>query len=204
MRRSRLRRRKNRRAERRNGEPSGVSRRVVSTPGGLRRSARLDGASSSVPRVNLSHPAARVPSVFDLRPMTVADVPDALALWDGMPGLSLFPSDSVEGIGRYLERNPGLSVVLRVGGRLVGAALAGHDGRRGFLHHVAVAPDYRRRGLGRAMVEWCVGRLADAGVGRCLILVNAGNEEAKAFWRRIGWDDRPVQVMARTMDAGKA
>jgi N-acetylglutamate synthase len=151
--------------------------------------------------VNLSRTdPPRATSVFDLRPMTVADIPDALALWDGMPGLSLFPSDSVEGITGYLDRNPGLSVVLRVGGRLVGAALAGHDGRRGFLHHVAVAPDYRRRGLGRAMVEWCLGRLVAAGIGRCLIFVNAGNEDAKAFWRRVGWDDRPVEVMGITMD----
>ena len=137
--------------------------------------------------------------VFDLRPMTAEDIPDALTLWSGMPGLSLFPCDSREGLSRYLKRNPGLSVVARRDGRLVGAALAGHDGRRGFLHHVAVTPDFRRRGVGRAMVEWCVNAVAAEGIGRCLILVNAGNDEAKDFWRHIGWIDRPnVQVMAIT------
>jgi len=138
-------------------------------------------------------------SVFDLRPMTEEDIPDALALWSGMSGLSLFPCDSRDGLSRYLKRNPGLSVVARKEGRLVGAALAGHDGRRGFLHHVAVAPDFRRRGVGRAMVDWCVKVVTAEGIGRCLILVNAGNEEAKDFWRHIGWIDRPnVQVMAIT------
>jgi len=131
--------------------------------------------------------------------MTDADIPDALALWAGMPGLSLFPCDSTDGLSRYLKRNPGLSVVARKGNQLVGAALAGHDGRRGFLHHVAVAPDYRRRGVGRAMVEWCVKAVTAEGIGRCLILVNDGNDEAAAFWRHIGWLDRPnVHVMSIT------
>ena len=72
--------------------------------------------------------------------MTVADIPDALALWDGMKGISLFPSDSVAGITRYLKRNPNLSVIAHSNGKLVGACMAGHDGRRGYLHHVAVVP----------------------------------------------------------------
>jgi ribosomal protein S18 acetylase RimI-like enzyme len=143
--------------------------------------------------------------VFDLRPMTAADVPDALALWSGMTGISLFPSDSIEGITRYLRRNPGLSVVARLDGRLVGAALAGHDSRRGYLHHVAVAPDLRFRGLGRAMVEWCLAALTAEGIGRCHIFVNADNEEGKKFWRRIGWDERPnVHVMSFTTDPKRA
>jgi len=143
--------------------------------------------------------------VLDLRPMTATDIPDALALWSGMPGLSMFPCDSPDGLSRYIKRNPGLSVVARNNGRLVGAALAGHDGRRGFLHHVAVATDYRRRGVGRAMVEWCVKAVTAEGIGRCLILVNEGNNEAKEFWRHIGWIDRPnVQVMSITPDPERA
>jgi ribosomal protein S18 acetylase RimI-like enzyme len=144
-------------------------------------------------------------TVFDLRPMTDADIPDALALWAGIPGLSLFPCDSPGGLSRYLNRNPGLSVVARANGQVVGAALAGHDARRGFLHHVAVVPACRRRGLGRTMVEWCLKALTAEGIGRSLILVNAGNEEAKAFWRHIGWEDRPnVHLMAVTTDPEKA
>ena len=139
--------------------------------------------------------------MFDLRPMTVADLPACLALWDGMPGLSLFPAtDSTTGLTRYLTRNPGLSVVALYEGRLVGAALAGHDARRGYLHHVAVAEEHRRKGLGRAMVEWCLRALTAEGLGRCLIFVNPGNDEGKGFWRHIGWEERSVQVMAVTTD----
>ena len=139
--------------------------------------------------------------MFDLRPMTVADLPACLALWDGMPGISLFPAtDSHDGLKRYLARNPGLSVVALFDGQLVGAALAGHDARRGYLHHVAVAAEHRRKGLGRALVEWCLRALTNEGIGRCLIFVNAGNDEGKGFWRHIGWEERSVQVMAVTTD----
>src|SRR5258708_4530002 len=58
--------------------------------------------------------------------MTVADLPACLALWTGMPGITLFPAtDSPEGLARYLNRNPGLSVVAPWNGKLAGAALEG-------------------------------------------------------------------------------
>lgn len=144
--------------------------------------------------------------MFDLHPMTFADIPDALALWAGMPGITLFPStDSPDGLSRYLMRNPGLSVVIRVDGCLIGAALAGHDARRGYLHHVAVAPDFRRRGLGRKMVEWCLAALTAEGIGRCHIFINADNQEGKGFWKHVGWEERPsVHVMSLTTNPERA
>ena len=138
--------------------------------------------------------------MFDLRSMTVADLPACLALWTGMPGITLFPAtDSPDGLKRYLTRNPGLSVVAHLNGRLVGAALAGHDARRGYLHHVAVAEEHRRKGLGRTMVEWCLRALKAEGIGRSHIFVDAGNDEGKEFWRHVGWEERRgVHVMSVT------
>ena len=142
--------------------------------------------------------------MLELRPMTVADIPDALSMWNDMPGISLFPSDSVEGITRYLERNPNLSVVARLDGQLVGASMAGHDGRRGYLHHVAVVPGLRLRGIGRAMVDWCLEEFKKVGLGRCHILVNADNEEGLHFWKHLGWDVRTqVHLMSFTIDANR-
>jgi putative acetyltransferase len=144
--------------------------------------------------------------LFDLRPMTVADLPACLALWDRMPGITLFPTtDSSAGLKRYLARNPGLSVVAFKGDQLVGACLAGHDARRGYLHHAAVVAEHRRRGLGRTMVEWCLRALGNEGIGRCHIFVDAGNDEGKEFWRHVGWEERlSVHVMSVTTDPAKA
>lgn len=143
--------------------------------------------------------------VFDLRPMTVADIPDTLQLWRGMKGITLFASDSVEGITDYLTRNAGLSVVAHLDSELVGACMAGHDGRRGYLHHVAVVPNCRLRGIGRAMVKWCLDKLTAEGIGRCHILVDVDNIEGLEFWKRLGWEVRPqVHLMSFTTNPERA
>lgn len=143
--------------------------------------------------------------MIDFRPMTAADIADALTLWNGMPGVTLRDADAPDALSRYLARNPGFSVGARAGGRLVGVSLAGHDGRRGYLHHVAVAADHRRRGLGRALVERCLAALVAEGIGKCHIFVNADNEEGKMFWRKIGWSERAgLHLMSITLGSETA
>ncbi len=93
--------------------------------------------------------AAMNDSDVQYAPMTVADYEAVSALWRVTPGLGLGASDAREPIGRYLERNPGSSFVARIAGEVVGAVLCGHDGRRGYLHHLAVAVRCRGRGVGR-------------------------------------------------------
>jgi ribosomal protein S18 acetylase RimI-like enzyme len=93
-------------------------------------------------------------------------------------------------IGRYLARNPGLSFVARDAGQLVGAVLTGTDGRRGYLQHLAVAPSHRGQGLGRALAERAVTALRAGGIRKCHIMVRRENAQARAFWTRLGWNER--------------
>lgn len=84
---------------------------------------------------------------------TRADIESALALWRASEGLGLNESDTPDALTVFLARNPALSAVaIAADGRLVGAVLCGHDGRRGTLHHLAVAPDWRGRGIARRLV----------------------------------------------------
>jgi ribosomal protein S18 acetylase RimI-like enzyme len=119
--------------------------------------------------------------------MALADYPAAAALWSEAEGVCMSESDAPEAVARYLARNPGLSQVAVAGGRLVGAILCGHDGRRGFMYHLAVAPGWRRRGVARAMVERCLAALAAAGIPRCNIHVLHTNEAGRRFWEAMGW-----------------
>ena len=76
----------------------------------------------------------------------------------------------------------------------------GQDGRRGFLRHLAVAPDYRRRGQGTALTERCLAALRASGIRRCHLMVIRENAAAQAFWRRIGWvAQSDFVVMSRAM-----
>jgi ribosomal protein S18 acetylase RimI-like enzyme len=91
-------------------------------------------------------------AVVTIRPMVEADIPAALALWQGMPGIGLRDADNPEAIARYLGGNPGMSfVAVDSAGEMVGVSLAGHDGRHGYLHHTAVTPGSRNRGIGRRL-----------------------------------------------------
>jgi len=123
--------------------------------------------------------------------MMEEDIPRALALWQGFPGIGLRTADSPPALARYLARNPGTSFVALANGELVGVALAGHDGRRGLLHHVAVASAYQKNGIGRRLVEACLGALKSDGIEKVILFVKADNRAGVEFWKRLGWDERP-------------
>jgi ribosomal protein S18 acetylase RimI-like enzyme len=127
---------------------------------------------------------------LEIRELRLEDYDEALALWQSAEGVTLRDADSREGIERYLARNPGLSFVAREGGTLVGAVLCGHDGRRGYLHHLAVAPAHRGRGIGRTLAHRCLEGLRAQGIAKCHLFLADGNEAARDFWRTVGWSAR--------------
>src|SRR6185436_10587816 len=145
---------------------------------------------------------ATLPDGMRLRPMRRDDYPAVMALWREAEGVGLSDVDSEEAIGRYLDRNPEMSFVAEADGAIAGAALCGQDGRRGYLHHMAVATAWRRRGVGRALAERCFQALRREGFTKCHLFVHAGNQQALAFWRRLGWLDRTdIVMLSRTAKA---
>src|SRR5215471_3680247 len=101
--------------------------------------------------------------------MSLDDYDEVIALWQSAEGVGLGESDTRDAIAAYLKRNPGMSFVARHEGELAGAVLCGHDGRRGYLHHLAVAPPHRRNGLGRKLVAKCLAELKRRGILKCNI-----------------------------------
>lgn len=138
-----------------------------------------------------------------IRDMTARDYDDVLALWKACPGVGLSDSDTRDGVARFLDENPGLSFVARDEGRLVGAVLCGHDGRRGYITHLAVATEARRRGLGRELVERCLAALRRCRIEKCHLFVFADNADAQSFWKTTGWTARTeLRVLSRFVDEG--
>jgi len=125
-----------------------------------------------------------------LRALRIADYGSVHSLWGRTEGVGLNESDRREAVGRFLRRNPGLSVVATSGDRVIAAVLCGHDGRRGYLHHLAVARSWRRQGIGRRLVAACLENLRRAGIPKCNLFLFASNLPGKAFWRRLGWNVR--------------
>ena len=134
--------------------------------------------------------------------MSIADYAPVMALWTATSGLRLRAADSRPAIERYLARNPNLSFVARHGDQIVGAVLAGHDGRRGYLQHLAVAPDHRGHGVGARLVRLCTEALAREGIDKTHLFVLNDNPAGLAFWRHLGWQPRPEVTMFSHLAAG--
>ena len=124
-----------------------------------------------------------------IRIMTITDYENLFAMWKSTPGMGLRSlDDSKEGISRFLIRNPNTNFVAYEDGRLIGAILSGHDGRRGYIYHTVVLPEYRRQGIASELVKTAVAALQEEGITRVCLNVMETNEQGKAFWISQGWE----------------
>ena len=130
-------------------------------------------------------------SDFFVRPMTIDDYDEVSALWHTIDGFAIRSiDDSKEGVEAFLKRNPTTSAAAFSDGKLVGAILCGHDGRRGCMYHVCVHKDHRRRGIGKAMVVFCMEALKKEHINKVSLIAFTKNDVGNAFWNSIGWTKR--------------
>jgi N-acetylglutamate synthase len=125
---------------------------------------------------------------------------DVYGLWEQSEGIGLSDADARENIQSYFGRNPGMSFVAVMEDSIVGAVLAGHDGRRGYIHHLVVQPAFRGQGTGRRLVGRCLSALEAAGIQKCHGFIFDDNAEGGEFWKRIGWRLRTdLRLISKTI-----
>jgi N-acetylglutamate synthase len=123
--------------------------------------------------------------------MTIQDYESVYSLWIHTPGMGLNNlDDSKEGIERYLRRNPTTCFVAKENNQIIGVILSGHDGRRGFIHHTAVAVTERNRGIGKALVEKALEALRKERINKVALVVFGRNQIGNSFWEKIGFGKR--------------
>jgi ribosomal protein S18 acetylase RimI-like enzyme len=141
---------------------------------------------------------------MQIRTMTTSDISAAIELWRSCDGVGMSDSDTPEQIAAFLARNPGMSWVAVSDGDLAGTVLAGHDGRRGFLYHLAVATRARRQGIGRQLVDYALTALRESGILKCHTMVFRTNDDGYRFWSRLAWSLRDdLQVLSVVLDTGR-
>jgi ribosomal protein S18 acetylase RimI-like enzyme len=128
---------------------------------------------------------------IETRNFLIDDYAAVLELWKRVDGLEIAQGDDRKNVTEFLARNPGLSCVATDGSKIVGAALCGHDGRRGHIYHLAVDPKYQKLGLGKRLVDECLNGLRPAGIQRAIILVAHDNSRGRQFWKHCGWEEIP-------------
>ena len=128
------------------------------------------------------------------------DYAAVVALWERCgPGVQLSRSDQPEEIRKKFEHDPDLFVLAFAGGEVVGTVVGGYDGRRGLVYHLAVEAAYRRRGLGRRLMEEIEDRLRQRGCLKGYLLVAAEAEKALDFYRDLGWQPMDVTLMGKEL-----
>ena len=126
-----------------------------------------------------------------VRVMTIEDYDQIYKLWSKIKGFGIRSiDDSREGIERFLKRNPTTSVVAEEDGKIVGAILCGHDGRRGCFYHVCVDEEYRMQGIGKSMVVFAMEALKEEKINKVSLIAFTKNDIGNAFWKEIGWTKR--------------
>ena len=126
-----------------------------------------------------------------VRVMTMEDYDQVKELWNSIQGFGIRSmDDSREGVASFLKRNPTTSVVAEEDGKVVGAILCGHDGRRGCLYHVCVHKDYRMRGIGKSMVAFAMEALKKEEINKVSLIAFTKNDIGNAFWKEIAWTKR--------------
>jgi len=129
-----------------------------------------------------------------------ADYSAVYQLWQSVgPGVHRGRSDTEPEIKKKLERDPDLFLVAEDQGQIIGTVLAGFDGRRGIIYHLAVSPEGRQQGIGAAMMREVEARLIAKGCLRCYLLVVPGNDIAVNFYTHRGWQEMDIHIFGKDL-----
>ena len=123
--------------------------------------------------------------------MTIEDYEKVYQLWLSCSGMGLNNlDDSKDGIAKYLDRNPDTCFVAEKSDEIIGVIISGHDGRRGFIYHTAVNPEYRNQGIAKMLVEAAMDALKANGINKVALVVFDRNKDGNAFWEKFGFTVR--------------
>lgn len=133
-----------------------------------------------------------------IRPFERRDEAAVIALWECCEVTRPW-NDPKKDIQRKLTVRPDLFLVGLIGDRIVATVMAGYEGHRGWVNYLAVAPEYRRQGLGRQLMAHVESLLREAGCPKINLQVRAENTEAVQFYRRLGYSVDEVISMGKRL-----
>ena len=117
-----------------------------------------------------------------------------IKLWK-KAGISVGSTDTKEEIERMLKRNPELLLVGKLDEELISVVIGGFDGRRGYVHHLAVDPDYQKKGFGTMIMDELIARFRKMGVHKVHLFIEKYNKEVVEFYINLGWEIRDDLIM---------
>ena len=129
------------------------------------------------------------------------DRDDVIRLWERC-GLLRPWNDPYRDIARKLLVQRELFLVGKINERIVGTVMAGYEGHRGWVNYLAVDSGFRKQGLGRALMDEAERRLVEIGCPKVNLQIRTENEDAVAFYERLGFERSPVVSMGKRLQEG--
>jgi GNAT superfamily N-acetyltransferase len=130
------------------------------------------------------------------RPLEVRDIPEVIALWTEC-GLVRPWNDAGRDIGFARGKENSDILVGIVEEKLVASVMVGHDGHRGWIYYLSVAPAWQGKGLGKATVHAAEAWLKERGIWAVNLNIRSENAKVRAFYASLGYELRDVIVMGR-------
>ncbi len=125
---------------------------------------------------------------------TIEYYEEIVTLWR-KAGINVGSSDTLEEIDKILRRNPGLFLIGKIDNKVISVVIGGFDGRRGYVHHLAVDPDYQKKGYGRKIMDELIEKFRKIGVHKIHLFIEKYNKEVVDFYKNLGWEIRDDLIM---------
>lgn len=138
-------------------------------------------------------------SMPGLRPFQESDTSDVVALWKSIFNYSAPHNDPETIIRQKLKVDRELFIVAIRATRIVGTAMGGYDGHRGWIYSLAVHPDHRRQGIATEIVNWLERALAARGCLKVNLQLLASNADTTAFYQKLGYTVEPRISMGKLL-----
>ena len=110
-------------------------------------------------------------------------------------GISVGSTDTKEEVERMMHRNPKLFLIGEKDKEVIGVVMGGFDGRRGYVHHLAVHPDFQKKGYGKILMENLIKKFSKMKVHKIHLFIEKYNKDVVDFYRNLGWEIRDDLIM---------
>jgi len=119
---------------------------------------------------------------------------EIIDLWK-RSGIEVSSSDTRDEIARVLKKNPDLFLIGKKKEKIIAVVMGAFDGRRGYVHHLAVDPDYQKKRYGKVMMDELIERFRKKKVHKVHLFIEKSNKEVVDFYRKLEWDIRDDLIM---------
>ncbi|MFX1569653.1 MAG: GNAT family N-acetyltransferase [Promethearchaeota archaeon] len=119
---------------------------------------------------------------------------EIVALWR-KAGINVGSSDTLEEIEKIVRQNPDIFLIGKIKNKIISVVIGGFDGRRGYVHHLAVDPDYQQKGYGKMIMDELMEKFRKMGVHKIHLFIEKYNKKVVNFYQNLGWEIRDDLIM---------